>query len=339
MSPRLLASFGILLITVGPACDADDAKPQGTPASIKQTIKEAIEAQGKGDLPRAVALLESALKAAPDDRQVLFGLGALSLNGAEEEKDPAKKAALLRKGADAFRHLAATQPKLTSTEAAFLGRSRVGQIRADALEGQPEVALNGLRKAIAEGFDDFDSLEEEDDLAPVRKLPGYGPLVASGIKASVDRGLAEARTFPFAFALKDVAEKAVTSGDLKGKVAIVDLWGTWCPPCRKEIPHLVDLDRRYRDKGLAIVGINCNESGTRDEIKATIKAYAAEAKIGYPCLLDDDMTQEKVPGFQGYPTTLFLDRTGRVRLTLVGYTPVAKLEAIVATLLAEPAKP
>jgi thioredoxin-related protein len=60
----------------------------------------------------------------------------------------------------------------------------------------------------------------------------------------------------------------------------------------------------------------------------------------YRCVInnEDDRTEGKIPGFQGYPTTLFLDRTGKVRLTLVGYTPKAKLEAIITTLLAEPAK-
>ena len=59
--------------------------------------------------------------------------------------------------------------------------------------------------------------------------------------------------------------------------------------------------------------------------------------MNYPWVLNDDKTEEKIPDLQGYPTTLFLDRTGRVRLKLGGYTPMARLDAIVATLLAEPA--
>ncbi len=339
MTPRLFAPLGLLFLTVVPACDAEDDKAKPAPAAIKQIVKQAIEAEGKGDLPKAVQLLETALKAAPDDRQALFALGALTINGAEEEKDPAQKAALFRKGAAALRHLAETQPKLSTTEAAFVARSHLGEIRADALEGKPEAALAALRKAIGGGYDDFDGLEQEADLAAVRKLPGYAPLVVQGLKGAVDREFAASPSFPFGFELKGLDDKAVKSGDFRGKVTIVDLWGTWCPPCRKEVPHFVELDRKYRDKGLAIVGINCNESGTPDEIKATIKAFAAENKVEYPCLLDDDHTQEKVPGFQGYPTTLFLDRTGRVRLTLVGYTPMAKLDLIVSNLLAEQARP
>ena len=149
------------------------------------------------------------------------------------------------------------------------------------------------------------------------------------------RRSSQIKSFPFDFELKDTDDKTVTLADYKGKVTIVNVWGTWCPPCRKEIPHFVDLYKEFKDKGLEIVGINCNEQGSRDQVKKKIKDFAKENKIEYKCVLNDEKTEDKIPGFQGYPTTLFLDRTGKVRLMLVGYTPKAKLEAIITTLLAE----
>ncbi len=341
MLPRSLAPLGLFLLTIGTACDADDKPAQAPPpaasASIQRAVKDAIEAQGKGDMPRAIGILEAAAKDAPDEPQVLFALGALSLNAAEDEGDKPKKASLLHKAGAAFRHLRDVQPKLTPTQASFVERAQVGEVRALAIEGKDADALASLQAAVAAGYSDFESLDEEADLAPVRALPGYAALVMRGVQAAVDREFAEARPFPFTFILPDLADKNVSLADFKGKVTIVDLWGTWCPPCRKEIPHFVALDREFRAKGLAIVGINCNESGSKEEVKSTIRAFVEENKIPYPCLLDDDKTQEKVPGFRGYPTTLFLDRAGKVRLTLVGYTSRAKLDAIVARLLAEPA--
>ena len=67
---------------------------------------------------------------------------------------------------------------------------------------------------------------------------------------------------PFPFALKDLDGKPVTAADFRGKVLVVDFWGTWCPPCRKQVPNLVELDKRFHDKGLAVVGLTYeNEQG------------------------------------------------------------------------------
>lgn len=118
---------------------------------------------------------------------------------------------------------------------------------------------------------------------------------------------------------------------------IVDFWGTWCPPCRKEIPHFVELKSKYGKDGLEIVGLNYE--GDAATAKETIKKFAAENKMNYRCAVGDEATQKKVPNLQGYPTTLFIDRTGKVRLKVVGYHPMAELEAIVSLLLAEPAPP
>ena len=63
--------------------------------------------------------------------------------------------------------------------------------------------------------------------------------------------------------------------DTKGKVTIVDIWGTWCPPCRMEIPHFIALRDNYKDKGVEIIGIN-KEREPPAKIKATIEEFAKE---------------------------------------------------------------
>ena len=191
---------------------------------------------------------------------------------------------------------------------------------------------------MAAGPVDLDALESTKDLEPLRKLPAYKLAVEESVRAGIVAEMASFESFPFTFELKDVDDSPVNLVDYKGKVTIVDVWGTWCPPCREEIPHFVDLYKRYNAKGLEIVGINCNEKGPAAEVRATIKAFVAETKIPYKCVLNDEKTEEKIPGFQGYPTTLFLDRSGKVRAMTVGYVAKAKLEAIVSTLLAEPAE-
>jgi hypothetical protein len=85
-----------------------------------------------------------------------------------------------------------------------------------------------------------------------------------------------------------------------------------------------------------VVGINY-EGGTPEEDRQTIKQFATENNMNYACVIGDDATSQQVPNLEGYPTTLFIDRSGVVRLKVVGYHPLATLEAIVSELLAEPA--
>jgi thiol-disulfide isomerase/thioredoxin len=101
-----------------------------------------------------------------------------------------------------------------------------------------------------------------------------------------------------------------------------------------EIPHFVKLKEKYGDD-LAIVGINYEDGDDEEKIKSTISQFAQDLNINYPCLLGDEATQAQVPDFGGFPTTLFIDRTGRVRLKALGLHPYEKLEAFVQELMAE----
>ncbi len=339
MTSRLLGTFGLAAMMAGLVI-ADDKLAAQSPAT-KKIINQAMEA-ANDDLPKGISLLEKALSSAPNDREALYLLAAMSTLRADKAEDKAERIAAFRKATASFARLRTLYPDLTSYEKRFAARSRLGEARALALEGKTQESLGAIKEAIAAGFDDFEAIESEKDLETVLKLPELRDAIASAYRAkvaeekqAVAEEISQQKPYPFDFQLKDTDEKTVSLADSKGKVTIVDLWGTWCPPCREEIPHFVDLYRDYKPKGLEIVGINCNEEGTREEVKKTIKDFATKNKIEYPCLLNDEKTEEKIPHFDAYPTTLLLDRTGKVRLTLVGYIPKAKLEAAVIVLLAE----
>jgi thiol-disulfide isomerase/thioredoxin len=131
-----------------------------------------------------------------------------------------------------------------------------------------------------------------------------------------------------------VEGNSVSLDGYKDKVVIVDFWGTWCPPCRTEIPHFVKLQEKYRDRGLQIVGLNY-ERGDPDQAVPTIRQFMTSNKMNYPRAGGDRSTQQQVPDLTGFPTTLFIDRSGKVRMKLVGLQSLETLEAIVQTLLDE----
>ena len=361
MTSRLLAMFGLIGLMVGCASAQDKKEEVKDAASIKAQVKEALEVANE-DLPKAIGILENAIKDAPDEkvikrdpdeRTAIYLLGAMTVVQGEKAEAKDERIAMFRKSTAAFAKLQKIYKDLNQYEKRFLTMSRVGEARVLASEAKPGLAVVALKQAIDGGFDGLDAIEKDKDLDTVRSLPQYKELVEPIRQAKIEAArkeleeakktigseLAAFKSFPFDFKLKDTDDKAVSLADYKGKVTIVDVWGTWCPPCQREIPLFVELYKEYKEKGLEIVGINCGEKGSPDQIKKKIKEFAKETNISYTCVLNDDKTEEKIPGFEGYPTTLFLDRTGKVRMMLVGEAPKGKLEAIVTTLLADPAKP
>ncbi len=121
----------------------------------------------------------------------------------------------------------------------------------------------------------------------------------------------------------------------KGKVIIVDFWGTWCPWCLKEAPYLTKLYAKYHHHGLEILGVSVND--TTAAVRRYCKANPQEA---WPQLQDIHRRNEAMAqrlGIQGLPTELVIDRKGMLKHTLVGYSP-RQLVADVQKLLS-PAKP
>jgi thiol-disulfide isomerase/thioredoxin len=142
--------------------------------------------------------------------------------------------------------------------------------------------------------------------------------------------------FPFTLSLPDVDGKKLDLTSLCGKVVIVDLWGTWCPPCRLEIPNFVQLKNKYGDAGLEIVGVNFESPVlSRARARALVKRAQASLGINYRCVVGTTQVARQVPDFRALPTTLILDRHGQVRSKFVGYHSLEQLEAIVQPLLAE----
>lgn len=128
--------------------------------------------------------------------------------------------------------------------------------------------------------------------------------------------------------LKDVDGRDVKASDFKGKVVVVDFWATWCPPCRKEIPHYVAMQKKYADRGLVILGFSLDELPA-----AEVKAFGEKMGINYPLLMADATTAEAFGGIEGLPTAFVLDREGNVRHVKLGLADGAAYEALIASLL------
>ena len=128
--------------------------------------------------------------------------------------------------------------------------------------------------------------------------------------------------------LKGVDGSEVKSTDFNGKVVVVDFWATWCPPCKKELPEYVALQKKYADKGLVIVGISLDELPAAD-----VKAFGEKMKINYPLVMGDGDAVDAFGGIQGLPTAFVIDREGNVRHVKLGLADPAAYEKLIASLL------
>ncbi len=135
-------------------------------------------------------------------------------------------------------------------------------------------------------------------------------------------------TAPFRFAFPDLAGRLVTERDprFRGKVVLVDIFGSWCPTCHDAAPDLVRLYRKYHRRGLEIVGLAYEVTGDTALDARQVRRYREKFGIPFPLLLaginDTEAAAATLPqlrGFTSFPTTVFLGRDGRVRRVHAGF--------------------
>ena len=139
-------------------------------------------------------------------------------------------------------------------------------------------------------------------------------------------GLKKAPTFT----LRDLEGKPVRLEDYAGKVILLDFWATWCPPCREEVPHFIELSRQYREKGFVIVGVNVGDS------EEAVRRFVQGTAINSPILFANDTILQAYPGIYFLPTSFLIGRNGTLREKLIGYKGKKNLEEKIIPLLEEP---
>ncbi len=133
----------------------------------------------------------------------------------------------------------------------------------------------------------------------------------------------------------------LSTSTLRGSVVVINFWGTWCPPCRREFPHLVALGKEFAgEPRFRLVPVSCGsniEAELRDETAGFLTAAGAELPIYWDPDSKARSAVDQAIGFEGYPTTLVLDAQGVIRGVFVGYTPgdEAELNRLVRKLLSE----
>lgn len=144
---------------------------------------------------------------------------------------------------------------------------------------------------------------------------------------SSDVKIAQDRKTPPDFSLQDAAGNPVRLSDFKGKVVLLNFWATWCGGCKVEIPWFIDFESKYKDAGLAVVGISMDDDGWK-----SVKPYMETKKVNYTVVIGND-DLGKSYGLSSMPMTLLIDRNGKIATTHVGLVSKQIYQKEIETLL------
>jgi len=146
------------------------------------------------------------------------------------------------------------------------------------------------------------------------------------VEAMIGVPVREERRPEFSVALRD--GRQLDAQALRGRVVFVNIWATWCPPCRAEMPALQQLADAYAADGVVVIGLSVDRRPPHE-----VDAFLAERGIRYANAIIDEDVLQSFGGVRGYPTSFLLDREGVIRHTVMGPVGVVTLRPAIRRLL------
>jgi peroxiredoxin len=118
-----------------------------------------------------------------------------------------------------------------------------------------------------------------------------------------------------AFTLGSSAGSSVSLAQYKGQVVMLNFWASWCGPCRQEMPLLESIYKKYNRMGFTLIGVNVEPDSN------AANQWLKQTPVSFPILYDKDSKVSKLYDVAGMPSTVIIDRTGKVRVLHRGYKP------------------
>lgn len=109
--------------------------------------------------------------------------------------------------------------------------------------------------------------------------------------------------------------------DYQGKIVILDFWATWCPPCRKGIPDLIELKSEFKDKDVEVIGVSLDGITRGGQTAANVEPFIEEYGINYPIIRGDEQIVYSFGGIRSIPTSYVIDKEGNVISRYEGLIP------------------
>lgn len=148
------------------------------------------------------------------------------------------------------------------------------------------------------------------------------------VEAVIGRSASDARQPVFTVQTRD--GRVLTADSLRGRVVLVNIWATWCPPCRAEMPALQQLADSHADEPFVLLGLSVDRGPA-----SSVDRFLRERGISYPNAIITDDILRAFGGVRGYPTSFLLDKRGVLRHTVLGPVAPLTLRPAIARLLRE----
>lgn len=129
------------------------------------------------------------------------------------------------------------------------------------------------------------------------------------------------------FTLKTMNGEPFTLSKHEGKVVVINIWATWCAPCRKEIPDFIKMQRTMKEQGVLFVGVSIDEEGWD-----AVRPYAQKMDINYPVVVDDGSVFKGYGPFRLIPTSYIINKKGQLEYVAPGMLTERKLKPILEKL-------
>jgi peroxiredoxin len=134
------------------------------------------------------------------------------------------------------------------------------------------------------------------------------------------------------FTLNDAQGTAIRLSDYHGRVVLLDFWATWCHGCKTEIPWYMEFQNKYKDKGLAVIGVSMDDDGWK-----SVKPFVEEQKMNYVVVIGNEALAKQY-AVDALPVTLLIDRNGKIAVSHAGMVEKDAFEKEIQALLQDSAK-
>ena len=237
-----------------------------------------------------------------------------------------------------------TNPGYPKESVGILSLHLMSLAKSAGIKLDEQATLDAIKVSFDKGFNDFESLLEE---------PIFKKMKSAKVNAAIQQGflayktrldvwardaVAKFKPVDFQFDVEAINAGRVRHSDYRGKIAIVDLWATWCAPCREAIPHFVKLDDKFRKENVEVVGIAMDSPEAPHESLNTVRNFVTKNEVGYQVALGNNSVKTQLPPTQKLPTVLFYDAQGKVRYIAEGPHDFYQLEAITNELIRQDSK-